>query len=76
MNSISLARRIATGQAFELEGRELHDALVDHFGFEDIATEPMPLEELPSTRGTTLVEPSDAEIVNKTLAPRRHKRNR
>lgn len=41
-------RRIPTGEATELVGRDAWAALVEHFGWPDEPTQPMPLDELPA----------------------------
>lgn len=52
----------------ELTGRDAYEALVQHFGFSDEDTAPMPLDELPSL---PTVQQTDFDRVMDIMAPRR-----
>jgi hypothetical protein len=52
-----MMRKIPTPDTTELTGRDAWDALVAHFGVEDVPTEPMALDELPSMQ----LVPTDAD---------------
>ncbi len=41
-------KKLPTPEAVELTGRDAWDALVAHFGVEEVETAPMPLDELPA----------------------------
>jgi hypothetical protein len=47
---------VPTGEATELEGREAWEVLAQHFGADDQATAPLPLDELPAALEVVPIE--------------------
>jgi hypothetical protein len=60
--------KLPTPDVRELDGREAYEALVEHFGWPDVPTVPMALEELP---GQFALEPTERDLWAQVLAPLR-----
>jgi hypothetical protein len=60
--------KLPTPDVRELDGREAYEALVEHFGWPDVPTVPMALEDLP---WQPELEPTERDAWALVLAPLR-----